>query len=101
MRARWFTKILAGAFIRSTSAQASLPVFDTARARVTPGDEFNPNSIDAQLATLLSRMNGQDVYLRAIHTQTKLTNGRVTQHDKDLAARLGPPRIPLSVAYSA
>jgi hypothetical protein len=45
---------------------------------MSPGD-FNPHSIDAQLATVLQRMNAQDVYLRAIHTQTTLTNGRVNK----------------------
>jgi hypothetical protein len=47
--------------------------------------DFNPQSIDAQLATVLARMSAQDALLQAIHTQTKLTNGRVSQHDKDLA----------------
>jgi hypothetical protein len=46
---------------------------------------FNPNSIDAKLATLLERMGSQDKILKEIHAQAKLTNGRVTQHDKDLA----------------
>jgi hypothetical protein len=52
--------------------------FDIARVRVTPG-EFNPNSIDAQLATVIERLSTQDVWLKAIHRQTKLTNGRVTR----------------------
>lgn len=41
--------------------------------------DYNPNSVDSQLATIISRLNGQDVYLRNIHAQTKLTNGRVTK----------------------
>jgi hypothetical protein len=44
--------------------------------------EFNPNSIDSQLATLLARLGAQDVWLKAIHRQTKLTNGRVTKLEK-------------------
>lgn len=53
--------------------------FDIARARVSEPHDFNPNSADAQFATILTRLNSQDVFLRAIHTQTKLTNGRVTK----------------------
>jgi hypothetical protein len=53
-----------------------------------PGERnFNPNSIDAQLATVLQRMNAQDVWLRAIHTQTKLTNGRVTKLELQMEGR--------------
>jgi hypothetical protein len=51
------------------------------------GREYNPNSVDAQLATVLTRMNGQDVYLRAIHTQTTLTNGRVTKLEFKIEGR--------------
>ncbi|TMJ17789.1 MAG: hypothetical protein E6G94_01430 [Alphaproteobacteria bacterium] len=48
---------------------------------MTPG-EFNPNSIDAQLATVIQRLGDQDIWLKAIHRQTKLTNGRVTKLEK-------------------
>jgi hypothetical protein len=49
--------------------------------RVTPGD-FNPHSVDATIATVLERMSAQDIWLKAIHRQTKLTNGRVTKLEK-------------------
>ena len=41
--------------------------------------DYNPNSLDSQVSTIITRLNGQDVILRAIHAQTKLTNGRVTK----------------------
>jgi hypothetical protein len=60
--------------------------------RRAPGSpqNFNPNSIDAQLAVVITRLNAQDEsqakahrentsVLDAILTQTKATNGRVTK----------------------
>ena len=35
--------------------------------------------MDATIATVLERMSAQDIWLKAIHRQTKLTNGRVTK----------------------
>jgi hypothetical protein len=56
---------------------------------VSEPHDFNPNSVDSQLATIISRLNGQDVYLRNIHAQTKLTNGRVTKLERYVAMILG------------
>jgi hypothetical protein len=46
---------------------------------VSEPHDYNPNSPDSQFSILITRLNQQDVFLRAIHTQTKLTNGRVTR----------------------
>lgn len=64
--------------------------------RVTQS-EFNPNSMDAQFATLHARltnqteawnrrMDGQDELLQEICTQTKTTNGRVTKIETERKA---------------
>jgi hypothetical protein len=52
------------------------------RVRVSDPRDFNPNSVDATIATVLERMSAQDIWLKAIHRQTKLTNGRVTKLEK-------------------
>jgi hypothetical protein len=49
--------------------------------------DFNPQSVDATIATVLERMSAQDIWLRAIHKQTKLTNGRVTKLELQMEGR--------------
>ena len=51
--------------------------------------DFNPNSIDAQLARILVRLENQDTTLGEILTQTKATNGRVTKLEGDRKYLLG------------
>jgi hypothetical protein len=40
---------------------------------------YDPNSTDSMLSKILERMDSQDVKLESIHTQVKLTNGRVSK----------------------
>lgn len=71
------------------------------RRRPRPGkavaQDFNPNSVDATIATVLERLDSQDEarsqqheenkkVLGEILVQAKATNGRVTQSEKDIAA---------------
>jgi hypothetical protein len=66
------------------------------RGHSAPRD-FNPKSPDAMFAVILERLDKQDRVTEERHEenkeklseiceQTTLTNGRVTQHDKDIAA---------------
>lgn len=44
-----------------------------------PSISFNPNSQDAMFATILARLDAQDVMLNEIREQTTKTNGRVNK----------------------
>ncbi|MEN3369931.1 MAG: hypothetical protein V7609_2074 [Verrucomicrobiota bacterium] len=67
--------------------------------RVTPGD-FNPFSVDAQLATIITELKTQKAASEAMHeenkkvqgeilVQAKKTNGRVTKLEHYVAAIVG------------
>jgi uncharacterized protein YdeI (YjbR/CyaY-like superfamily) len=70
------------------------------RGHPSPPNEFNPNSVDSQLATIIAELKTQKESSEAMHeenktvqaeilVQAKKTNGRVTKLELYFAAIMG------------